>query len=202
MSYDPNIPAANDLLSDSQGDIQQNFSRANTVMSEDHYPFADNTANAGKHKFVKLPNGASPVPAASQGGLYAKASGGFTNLFWVQQTGGVDPLRDTGLEVQLTGIRANGSSNGYCALQGGMILQWGVVNLPGTSNPTGTVTFSSANVAFPTSCFSVQLTLQANVSTSQPNTIAVLGTPNNLGFQWVFTGSSSYNKFYWTAIGI
>lgn len=55
MTYNPNIPLANDDLSDSQGQILANFNKANTSFGVDHYTFADLTTNNGKHNKVTTP---------------------------------------------------------------------------------------------------------------------------------------------------
>ncbi len=73
MSFNPNIPQPSDELSDSQGDILTNFSTSNTSFGIDHYPFADLTANNGKHKWVTTPltpGGTHPATAVNEPKLY------------------------------------------------------------------------------------------------------------------------------------
>lgn len=55
MSYNPNIPNATDLLSNSQGQLRTNFQTANTSFGIDHYAFADTTPNNGFHNKVTTP---------------------------------------------------------------------------------------------------------------------------------------------------
>jgi len=49
-NYDNNIVNPDDLLSDSQSEIQQNFQAILDLISVNHYPFGD--PNAGKHQFM------------------------------------------------------------------------------------------------------------------------------------------------------
>lgn len=55
MSYNPNIPNATDLLSNSQGQIKTNFQTANTSFGVDHYSFDNGTASNGFHNKVTTP---------------------------------------------------------------------------------------------------------------------------------------------------
>jgi len=64
IPYDPTIPQAGDYISDSQSDIQSNFTSIDTIWSRDHYQFA--SANAGQHQFMRLPAPVTP-PAAALG---------------------------------------------------------------------------------------------------------------------------------------
>lgn len=64
MAYLANKPQATDLLSQSQIDIQGNFSTANTNYGINHYPFDDGTVNVGKHKHVSLPPQLASPPTA------------------------------------------------------------------------------------------------------------------------------------------
>ena len=60
MTFNPNIPGASDLLSQSQSEIQTNFSSSNTSFGVDHYAF-DSVSNNGLHQFVTTPNAAVPT---------------------------------------------------------------------------------------------------------------------------------------------
>lgn len=70
--YNPNVPQPNDDLSDSQGQILQNFQKANSSFGIDHYTFADLTVNNGFHQRVTFPgNATAPTPGANYGAYYA-----------------------------------------------------------------------------------------------------------------------------------
>jgi len=91
MTFDSNIPAANDLLSVSQGDIQTNFSQINTIIAVDHYEFNNATvANRGKHKSVVLPEAAAIATAADEGALYTKDDGTRPALYYRQESNGTE----------------------------------------------------------------------------------------------------------------
>lgn len=199
-TYNPSIPNAGDLLSTSQQNIKDNFTKANSSFGTDHYAFNDGTANNGRHKDIHIVKRVGNAAAVS--GIYTVFSKDYTpdtaggvadtQLFGITQNGGVS---------QLSG---NSSATDGWFWSGGLLIQWGIVTLPGSSNPNGTVTFKNrvaGAIPFPNNCFNVNVSLQANVKTSQANTIAVLGTPSTTSFSWFFTGSTSYDKFYWVAIG-
>ena len=72
--YNPAIPQPGDFLADSQQDILDNFSTANTSFGKDHYPFDDLTANNGLHKQVStpiIPGSAHPVIDPGEPQFYA-----------------------------------------------------------------------------------------------------------------------------------
>lgn len=78
--YNPNIPQPSDDLSDSQGQILQNFQVANSSFGIDHYPFADQSVNQGKHNQISNPifvdnppTGLPPVTIANEPKMYAFA---------------------------------------------------------------------------------------------------------------------------------
>lgn len=199
ISYNLNIPDGPNNPSVDQPKMKTNTNNISQIIGIDHVTFDDATNPNGYHTVIhQTLQGLDPAAIVGINQLYSKNatitnSGGSTTdtqLFTRTGLGGVS---------QLTGNHS--AANGYSFISG-VILQWGVVTLPGTSNPTGTVNFNTApNFNFPTDTLNIQLTLQANVTTGQVNSIAVLGTPTKFGFNWVFSGSTSFNKFYWFAIG-
>lgn len=81
--YNPNIPQPTDDLSDSQGQLLQNFNKADTSFGTDHYRFSDLTVNNGYHQRVTLPgNAPAPTPAANYGALYAVTAASRTWPYW------------------------------------------------------------------------------------------------------------------------
>lgn len=70
MAYQTLIPQPNDDLDVSVTDIQQNFLTANTVMSIDHYPFDDVTANKGFHKTVTSPDQTTAPTTTAEPKIY------------------------------------------------------------------------------------------------------------------------------------
>lgn len=77
MTYSPNIPAAGDRPSQSQSQIQTNFSQLNTIFDVNHVPFNDPTvANRGKHKVVTVQRQASaPSITGSDAAYYTRSPG-------------------------------------------------------------------------------------------------------------------------------
>lgn len=111
---------------------------------------------------------------------------GFAQLFSLNSGGGLH---------QLTGARPN-APNGY-AWAGGILFQWGRINAP---SDTGSVNFSTANVNFPHTCFTVMLQLQRNGSSST-HAVYLNGVPSTSGFSWNGPVGSS-TALWWLAIGV
>ena len=164
-----------------------------TTFSVNHVGYND--SGAGKHKFMQMPEQASaPSTAANEGALYTKDDGSTTALYFRQES--------SGSEIKLTGSTPSAAANGYTFLPGGLLLQWGVVNSPGTS---GTVTFATANIAFPANLYNVQLTVARTGSFgSSPSAgIAVVNSGsafNNTTFSYLCSTSGNA-RLYWSAIG-
>lgn len=195
MPYNPLIPQPGDLLSDSQKDILDNFSQANTTMGINHYPFTDPTANNGKHKVVEMIVQPDPIAKIGEGQAYSKVAGigSDAQLFWRFANGGLLPL-------QITGPQYLASTNGYVPLMNGMLLQWGRVSKPGAIS--GTVLFATANVNF-SNLYGVFFTLGRNASATDSIWINTVGTTDNTQFAWKSSTAlgSAGDFFYWVAIG-
>jgi hypothetical protein len=84
MTYNPAIPQANDIIAQSQSQIQTNFSQADLIFDVNHVTFDDATAaDRGKHRqidFTRLV--ADPGSDATQLALYEKLSGTSSELFF------------------------------------------------------------------------------------------------------------------------
>lgn len=199
LDYNANVPNGPDDPADDQPEMLTNTQSINTWTAVDHVGY--NVINAGIHKQVRMRNQAAPGLGDGQGVLYANLINANSWPVW-QNALGSFPIM-TGA-IQLT-------TNGFIFIPGGALLQWGFNSavLSGSfasGAATGTVTFSAANVAFPTNCLNV-LTI--------PSYTTVSGNPNGSGsvdinqttlsgtsFDWVFNSNSSrYTGFYWIAIG-
>jgi hypothetical protein len=187
-AYNPNIPQPNDLLSDSQGDILQNFGAANTSFAINHYEFDDATAKNGKHKFVSFPpQGASPVTVVGELALFSKTLASGVALFLTRDN-------NTVFDVQLTtsSIVAPASIiNGYTFLPGGLLMQWGT---SAVISGTSTINF---NVPFSAPAFNVQIT-GISAATSQDVIYLVSTTSNNFTYR---NTSSTLVQVNWCSIG-
>lgn len=209
MTYDPNIPQPGDELSDSQDQILNNFASANTTFGIDHYTFNNATVNKGRHKPIHLVKEAlDPAAVADTYTLYSKdylpdsdnpLKVPDTQLFGRTANGGIS---------QFSGSKSD--SDGYQWI-GGVLLQWGVITLPGSTG-TGTVTFKGRNtdnntIPFPNNCFNVQLSLNLvgspSILVGQSNSFAVIGNPTKLSFSWAvnITATATIRKLFWFAVG-
>lgn len=198
MSFDPNVPQAADLISDSQSDILTNFQQLNAIFGSnaaaDHYQW-DAVANAGLHKQITLPvvRGSDPtLSSANTGMIYTKTVSGVAAPFfagWNGSTTVVSPLGGQGS----TPIFVPGQ-NGYSIFPGGMMLQWGTFTRVGTP----TLTNVPFNLNFQGNAFMVQCTPHSASAISTPLSIAGI---NNTRFQ-VLTTSNTTDQFIWFAIGL
>lgn len=200
-NYQPNIPTGTVPLDQDYLNVQGNFQQLDTSFGVDHFPFSNTTGNNGYHGAVHLSQqSVVPTPVSTSGEIYSKIATQIisdTALFY--QTG-------TGINVQMTmNVLPLAGANGYTFLPGGLLMQWGVVTLGGGSNQSGTVTFATSNIAFPTNVLNISLTLQSNTGNSSDNTLSVSVTsaPTGTGFNWKYngTGSTNFPAFYWMAIG-
>lgn len=210
MSYNPSIPGANDNLSTSQGQIQNNFTQLNTLFVRDHYAYSDAT-NGGYHKQVTLQNVAAPAPVAPASAVYSKTVSGVQELFFkngaaqeTQLTSIARPLwkgvaSDANVDFTLGVAGVSLASNGYLYLPNGLLIQWGRVT-GGLAN-TGTVTFATANKNFTTACYNVQCTLIPSTPPTSNAQCMSVSSVSTTTFNWNYSGGSAYNGFYWLAIG-
>ena len=124
----------------------------------------------------------------------AVPSGGNTQLY---------SLTGAGALSQLTGH--NAASNGYQWV-GGILLQWGIHSLTGSTSERATINFASANVNFPNNLFNLQVSLicrSPGTSSSQNTLCVVNGTLTNTSFQYQYNGEGGgrFPLFFWFAIG-
>lgn len=74
--YTPDIPAATDLISVSQGQIQDNFTQLNTQFGIDHSPFWTGSANGtGFHDQVTMPAATAPGSQTDPQGIWHTVAG-------------------------------------------------------------------------------------------------------------------------------
>jgi hypothetical protein len=196
FTYTTGIPNPPNNPSTDAPNMQTNTNSINSLISIDHVGF--NTNGSGIHKQVTLSNQAAPGLGDGTGVLYANLINANSWPVW-QNAAGTTPL---------ISILTAASANGYCSLVGGVILQWGTVSFSGgNDHETGTVSFATSNINFPSSCFVVipQLQVASSSETVASNTIAIR-SKSSTQFIWVFNSSSSsgstrYPGFYWIAIG-
>lgn len=142
MTYNPNIPQATDIISQSQGQILTNFNQANTIFDVDHITFdAVAAANRGKHdKSTYVELAADPVTVFNEVAVYSKDLAGFTRLFLRQE--------NNGTVIQTSGRDPTIAVNGETYLPGGLLMKWG----QSVCNGNTAIAFPTA---FPVGCFVV-----------------------------------------------
>lgn len=159
MTYNPNIPQANDLISTSQGDLLTNFGQIDDGVSvgiaNDHVSLTDGTAtNRGRHANIRFVEQAGdPATPVDQVGLYAKDTGGVPRLYIREES--------SGTVYQLNGATPTVANPGTTWLPGGLILNYGSAALGANSQ----VTYNFAT-AFPNNVFSITTAVQANAVVS------------------------------------
>lgn len=139
--YLPNIPAANDIISVSQGQLQTNFQQIDNGVSNgianDHISLTNATAaDRGHHANIRfVQQGADPATAVDQIGLYAKDVGGTPRLFIREESNGTI--------YQLNANNPSLGTTGYTWLPGGLLLQWGNQSATGANPVTFPVAFTT-----------------------------------------------------------
>ena len=192
MGYAPNIPAANDNPSVSQGQIQTNFGVLNTSNNVNHVTYS--TTGQGKHKFVEMPNqGSIPTPlVAGEGTIYTKSVGGVSQLFYTPDNSGNEYQLSRSVTADFPSLGAN---PGWTYLPGGLLLQYGTVTSPGGS---GTITFPVPYTNIP---YSVTFGLQRASGSSAHVFYVVTGTLGTGGFTYNSDTTGSV-AMYWMALGV
>lgn len=167
MAYNPLIPQANDLLSQSQGEIQTNFAAIKTLVDINHVSF--DAVGQGKHFKVSLPV-QSPAPSFDVGevGLYS-----FLNPTTNKNELYVNKTNNSGV-VQIAGTASIlgtsnptpgsfGNTTGWTMLPSGIKMVWG--SFTGSGIGSQTITLAGAQ-QFGTTILSIQLTVIGNSSTA------------------------------------
>ena len=147
MAYTLGIPSDGQSLGNSKPQVRGNFTSIFNTFALNHIAF--NSIGEGKHKFVEMPEVADQATSSDEIGLYCKEAQSFSNLFWRQESGGADPLKNQGAIIQMTNILPINATTGRTFLPGGFLLQWGIVTLNGsgvqTVNFPSTFTLSGVN---------------------------------------------------------
>lgn len=207
MSYQSGIPTGTVPLNQDYLNIQSNFTQLNTQFLVDHVPLTSTSGTPpnGYHTVVHLvPNTTVATNPPDNYPVTAPATtAGFGQLFAPQVNDSITTDESlyfqsgNGLVTQLTrNFAPSASANGFTFLPGGLILQWGEVNAPGN---VGTVTFSTANMAFPANCFSVMLTPR-NDGSHSAFTYFLDGAFTKTAFSYRGSTSGS-NSLFWIALG-
>lgn len=187
-SYNPNIPQPTDKLKNSQPQILNNFSSANTSFGVNHFAFDNATLNNGKHNFVELVERTVIPPGLVTGEetLYSKVVSAEGQMFFTRGSSAV--------EIQMTGPGDPiVSQNGKTFLPGGILMQWGtVLNVVDGTTVTFPVAFTTVYVAVAT----------GQSASSQASYLSIrTGTITVAGFTFEASGSDAFSSADWIAIG-
>lgn len=202
MSYQPRPLANGDTLVSSRNPIRTNFELIRTILQQNHDLNDDfNNADAGKHKFMNIPNHvsvANPAVGANEIVLYSRnltkanlvvESEGGTEYQLTTMTTATDAI------VNRFGTKANdptaGQDGGFTFLPGGLIMAYGRAD-HGTVN--GTVTFP---ITFNGTPYSVTATVESAGNTNSFHMTAITNTNFTYGFQGFTPTAIQY-----TAIGV
>jgi len=208
MTYTNSIPVSGDSLGSTRDRIRVNFEQIAIVEAINHVAF--NSAGEGKHKFLQMPEqAAAPAVAVNEAGFYAKVSTPLinpaeSNLFFRGESDGTEYQLTKAISTvpapERFGALSATAPNGWTFLPGGLILQWGEVAAPaGTS---GTVTFATSNINFPTGIIQVQLQLYRTEASANESVIVNQSTPpTTSAFLYRSTSSSATAVIKWMAIG-
>ena len=189
MVYNPNIPAAGDALSVSQGQIQTNFSDANTYFAVNHEAF-DAVSNNGKHKAIVMTQQLNPTVAATDAAVFTKAGTYNTNPQVFFRQGATNTI--------FNATEASLGTTGWAYLPCGLLTKWGE-STP-TGNPT-TVTYPTGGTipAFAT-IYRVFITI-AVASTAKTFSL-IEGSLSTTQFQYSVGSISASDRIYYLAIGV
>lgn len=214
MTYLPNIPLPSDLLSDSQRDIKNNFTKANTSFGIDHRTFSDATVLNGYHTVIhQVPfSTTTSNPPNNQPVITPVAVAGVGEIFTAEINDG------NGIDTALYYLTTNNKlvqftrnfqpivtlNNGATFLPGGFILNFGRVTGLSGSWPSGDqiLTYAAPNVPFTSAGYAVFTTFLGPTSSSSGD--ICINQTNAGNFHWEFTGSSSssFDGFMWWSLGI
>lgn len=190
MAYLTGIPAATDLISNSQSQIQENFNQLNTQFSGNHNALTSVAAN-GHHTFITFDNSpAAPVSAGTVSNMYPSTITGAQEMVWGNAAGSTQITSGgkaiwkggTGTGVVqtfgLTAAPASGASASTGSMQfgNGVAVMWGTapINHPGGTGATTTIDFATTGFAgwppkgFLNACFSCVVTGYVNANANSP----------------------------------
>jgi hypothetical protein len=210
--YDPLIPQANDLISQSQADILNNFGQLESIFNTDHWTW-DSTpsANRGLHRQISFPAalGSDPSLGSNVGYLFLKNDPNDTaskpQLYF----------KNSSNTYQVSNRFRSSGTTGYWMADNGsgttgstMITMWGSASIP--SSPTsGQVpvafptmsNYTGAPIGFPNNLYNVQFSVQCTSSNNQPSVCIDTSGFSTTGFTIRYSSGGTAATVYWTAIG-
>lgn len=196
MTYTKNIPVSGDSLGGTRVRINTNFQEIFNLIAINHVGF--NTTGKGKHKFVQMPSlgNADTLPSGlilGEGTLYTNTVSSRSELYYTPDaSGNVYQMTRCSTGSYASFAAAN---PGWTFLPGGLLLQYGAKNSPGTS---GTINFPRA---FSSAYYSITFGISRSASSSTQNVYVDNSVPvSTSSFAYTSTSNNS-DPIYWMAIG-
>lgn len=188
ISYITGIPASNHNPSSDQPNMLINTNSIAQYVAVDHVPF--NTATSGQHEQVTFNANNVPSVPTSPPVLFTNIQDGAGNTL----PGSIPELFFYSGSAAVSQNQYVSQANGSVVLMGGIIMKWGIYNLPGTGFNQPVI----FPVAFPNNCFSVVAI--ANAGTNGV-TVASCTSLSTTGFTAIKTSSSTSLNINYIAIG-
>lgn len=212
-TFQPNVPTGTIPLDQDYLNLQGNNQQLDIAYGVDHVAFSNTTGIppggiSGMHKtmhMVPVSTTASNPPNNQPINGYT-ATSGYGQLLSAQINDGINS--DEALYFLTGGNRLQQltrnfvptvSTNGATFLPGGLILNWGLVNVNTSGTPTG-ISFTQPYI---TGVYSITIGC-INTGGNSPSTNNVYvksGTVINSGFQVTNSSSGSITQIYWMALG-
>ena len=207
MSYQNNIPGANDELSQSQTDIQGNFAAIETLITIDHVDF--NIVNSGMHKAIHFVSQAAaptaPITTAAMVSLYCGQS--MTNnltyaLYFKNQN---SPNTTDGLDftssIKNMAVAPTDNSSGWAVLPSGIIQKWGFATVNPNSMSAAIPFATGANV--PTFAYPPAITVSLSGMSGMDKALFVNAVTTSTVTVYNANANGGDNRtFYYFAIGV
>ncbi len=196
MSYNPNIPAATDIISQSQGQIQTNFEQANDIFGVNHVPFSPTSSTQGYHAYLNFPAAVSPPSRGAGVSVLYPNTDAFGNVQLYYKNAGNSGWPITGPY----GSSSNSTSfNGFVYVPGKIIINYGYY-FPNSGSITFPVTWTFQQAYTNAPPYVMAIGARNNGTTS----VISVGTGSNAPTTTTATFTSAgggYTGIYWLAIG-
>ena len=194
VDYNPSIPQPTDNLSNSQGQMLNNFTQLNNIFDINHFTWNDAvSADRGMHRKVDLPATTVVVaPAGLSSVVYSKTVAGVAGLYFDNAVGSSAVWRGGSGDGLITSTTGGNATSGTMTFPNGIILKWGYVASVADATP---INFP---VAFPNFCFTV-VPSALNNNPAVRSLYVQPGSISKTAFS-VRTSSGSMGVTYW-AIG-
>jgi len=188
MSYNPNIPQANDPRPQSQYQIKANYQAINTVFANNHEPLTSN--NQGMHDVLTMrPQGSDPTTNSAQIALYNKLDTSVPPIpvLFFMAANSATPIQLTSPNISTAANQAQQ----FSFVAGPFVVYGGIIKNPANGD---TVTLSPSTTLKYVGLTSANVTANSNLVTSAATSIS--GSSFTINFQ-----NATKIDIYYLAIG-